>query len=189
MASRIKDLVEGFGGELSLHRAFVAWCRAVSEQVGLISSPQFAYGKSINAQAAVGVNTTLAIDGEGLVNGIPRSPGNSDAWVLTPGKVYALHSSGFFDTFSDPNAGLLRIEWVDDTNTPIVSGSTDIPGMLFCPATSTASRSTAAGAAPFIYRAPAADLQRVVKLRCTAATGNANKPASSWSVAIIEIPN
>ena len=171
--------------------AFFQWCLNVSNSLSGSGSgavyPQYAYAKSSAAQAGVTADTTLELETDGLTNGISRDPGTGDSWVLTAGKVYALSFGGFFDTFSDATGGQLSITWVDDNNVALVSGSAQCPAMIFSPGTNTTARCTASSLT-FVYQPPAVDIQRVVKIRCTAATGTANKPNSSWWASIIEIP-
>lgn len=190
MASRSKDLLEAAAGERSLPSAVGRWMRAVAEELGLAvagTSPQYAYGKGINAQNNVGVNSNIEFDGVGLVNGIPRSPGNPDAWLLTAGKVYVLRAGGYFDTFSDATGGNLRVQWVDDNNNALQSDTVDCPNAVFAPTTNTGAQSSAA-LVEIIYRAPATSAGQVVKVRVTAATGTASKPQSVWWASLVEIP-
>ncbi len=190
MMGKILDLLKNAAGQKGLHDSIGRWRQAVSSVLDSgAAAPQFAYGKGVAAQAGVAVNTDLDFEGIGLVNGIPRSVGSpNDSWVLTPGNVYLLTGFGFFDTFSDAAAGSMRVQWVDDANAALQSGTVDSPGMFFTPGTHAGARSTAAGI-QMLYLAGATDTLRTVKLRVTAATGTATKPASSWSASLIQIPN
>ncbi len=150
---------------------------------------QYALGKSGAAdQAGIGVNTTLEIPQNGLMVGIIRSAGNpTQKWELTAGRVYELLASGWFEAFSDATAGQLGIQWVDDTNTPLVSGGIDAPRTFFRPLTRTDAVGTAGVVGPFIFLAPAGGPQRTVALRCTSAVGTASIIGTAWSVSIKEI--
>lgn len=169
------------------------WRRAVSlalDSGAAAAAPQYAYGKGIAAQAFVGVNTDLEFEGVGLVNGIPRSAGDPDAWLLTPGNLYLLRGVGYFDTFSDPATGAIEIQWVDDAANPLQGGTVDCPTARFVPVSGTAAASPAA-AVEILYLCPTPfdPVTSVVKLRCTGATGTATKPASTWSAMLLQIPN
>lgn len=186
---KIFDLLKSSAGSAgSLRNAIGKWRQAVSEALDASASPQYAFGLGVSAQGAVGVNTDLEFEGVGLVNGIPRTVGNPDAWALTPGNVYMLRGIGFFDTFSDAATGVLNVEWVDSANNPLIAGAIAGPNAKFTPATGTDARSTS-GALEFLYLCPVTPALTEVKLRVTSATGTANKPAEAWSVSIVQIPN
>lgn len=148
----------------------------------------YAYGKSLEDQVALGVNTNLDFSQNGLMQGIIRSPGNPTAkWVLQAGKVYELLASGWFDNFSDGVTGQLSLRWVDDTDTPLNSGAVDSAQTFFRPYTGTGLRNGAAVVGPFLFLAPAGGPQRTIALRCVGATGTADKLGTSWSISIKEV--
>lgn len=180
--SRLLDLLKAAAGEGSLSSALGRWRQAVSQELEPL---QYAYAKNSNAQAGITTNTRLILESNGLVSGIPRDPGSGEAWVLTEGKLYLLRGVGHFNTFSDAVNGALRIQWVDDTGTPLVSGTADCPGAFFYPTTNTGAQSSAAGV-EILYR-PSTPTNATVSLRCTNATGTATMPQSAWSASLIEI--
>jgi hypothetical protein len=178
-------LLMAAGGEKG-RGALWRWMLAVSEAIGVSSSPpEYAYGKS-SAQAGITTNINLTIDNNGLMRGITRPGGSQTVWQLTPGKTYALWMGGYFDTFSNPTGGDLVIDWVDENNTRLNSGNIDACSMLFFPTTNTNPQSSGSPP-PLVYTAGAGALAQV-KLRCTGATGTAAMSSAQVAVAIVEIP-
>jgi hypothetical protein len=180
------NLLMAAGGEKG-RGAFWRWCVAMSQAIGTATEPpEYAYSKHTGAQAGITTNTNLIIADNGLMRGITRPGGSQTVWQLTPGKTYALVGFGTFDTFSDATGGVLRIDWVDDTNTRLNSGNIDFAPGSFYPTSNTAAQSSMSYVSG-IYQAGSGALA-LVKLRCTAATGTAALSAGNFAVTIQEIP-
>lgn len=185
MATAIEYL-KAAASQLQLSSPLGRWAQKVSTLLDAgVAAPQFSFAKSVGTQSTIGSGTNLSLQGVGESRGINY---NGTSWILTPGKTYRLTMLGRFVNFSDAANGELRIKWVDDSGTPLLS-LVDSGEGVFNPMGFTGQANSSSAGTEMVYKVPAAGgVQSVVKLRCTASTGTADMASGDVTVMVQEIP-
>lgn len=180
----LKDLLKAATGEASLHSRLGLWRQKVSEQLdAFVAGAQYIQAKNAGEQAGVTQDSTIAVETDINARGITRP--DAFAFQLTPGKTYHLIAHGRFTDFSDAAAGVLALQWVDDSNTAIPAVTA--PSSRHRPMTSTVT-SSEDSVTEAIYTVPASPASASrVKVRCVAGTGTATLVANGMSASIVEI--
>lgn len=178
---RFLDLLKNAGGERSLYSAIGRWRVAVSQALdtALDTSQQY------NQVRRSPFEQSFAGPGDVIFDDVPTSVGaliyntTTGEWTLDANTTYELEFFGFFDNFG--NAGdVVQTEWVDSTNTTLVTPFGATFGGYFTPGGLSTIGASNKPVSKVIYSTGPSP--EIVKVRVTNVTSTVDLQAGSYAI-------
>lgn len=174
------DFLKAAVGEASLHSRLGQWRQRISGVVDQIQTQQTRQ----YMQARRTIDQSFAAAGDVVLDDVPTSVGGlaydtaTGLWTLDADTTYELEFFGFFANFGAAG-DVVQTEWVDSTNTTLVTPFGATFGGYFTPGGLSTIGASNKPVSKVLYHTGA--VQEVVKIRVTNVTSTVDMQAGSYA--------